>query len=34
MTGVAILYVEKYVLYIEMCMDKKIYLWTKNIFVD
>ena len=34
MSGVAILYVEIYVLYIEIFMDYKIYLWTKNIFMD
>ena len=34
MSGVAILYVEIYVLYIKICMDLKKYLWTKNIYLS
>ena len=34
MSGVAILYVEIYVLYIEIFMDKKYIYGVKNIFVD
>ena len=33
MSSVAILYVEIYVLYIEIFMGLNIYLWTKKIFM-